>query len=169
MSKRATNRPTTSLLRRFEHRLGGRDLSEEKHELIVEEVNEIFDKCFDAVGGCKGFSILFGRQKRSSGDFVEYVNARNHLIALLDEESAHKRMSNLGKNPRKNNVSRNMEMASEFLRRRKNNSAISASELKKQVGKKFGLGRTAAIDAVGKGLRLLRTQASDHGHKKGRP
>ena len=54
------------------------------------------------------------------------------------------------------NPARDLEMAREFNRRRVSGCSVSSSALKAEIGATRGLRRSAAIEAVNRGLQKLR-------------
>lgn len=58
------------------------------------------------------------------------------------------------------NPARDLQMAREFNRRRVSGCSLSLSALKAEIGATHGLRRSAAIDAVDRGLRKICASAS---------
>jgi hypothetical protein len=95
---------------------------------------------------------------RSSGDFVDYLHARDRLLTQLAEISTKKQRQILkerGRQRHEEAADRNIKLAEEFRRKYKPGSPPSASALKAAIGAKEGLTRSAAIAAVDDGLRRL--------------
>jgi hypothetical protein len=105
------------------------------------------------------FCDKLGWRWKSSADYVEYGNARNHLLTHLAEVFARKQRHNLREKARqrhKETANRDIALAQEYQRVRKNGSSKkSASALKEYIGGKARLSRSTSIAAIDNGLRLL--------------
>jgi hypothetical protein len=106
------------------------------------------------------FIYRMRRRWKSSADFAEYGMDRDLLLNRLREtsEEKHKQAAEKGRRQRAVEISeRNKQMAEEFLQKRKNlPSHISGSALKAEIGKHHGLGRSASIEAINRGLKSLK-------------
>jgi hypothetical protein len=102
------------------------------------------------------FCDKLGWRWKSSADYAEYGNARNHLLTHLAEISARRQRDNLREKAQqrhKETANRNIALAQEYLRRRNPNQ--SASALKESIGRKADLVRSTSIAAIDDGLRRL--------------
>jgi hypothetical protein len=108
------------------------------------------------------------RRWRSLEDYLEYGQERNRLLVHLTEINVEKQRKNLGKNNQQRHrktANRNIELAQEFLRRRKQGSHLSDCALKEDIGRSNSLvdpnggpvrlSRTTSIDAIDDGLGRL--------------
>jgi hypothetical protein len=106
------------------------------------------------------FIFRMRRRSKSSADFAEYVMYRDLLLNRLREisEEKHRRAAEKGRRQRAVEKSeRNKQMAEEFLQKRKLPSNKSESALKAEIGRKHhGLGRSASIEAIKRGLKSLK-------------
>jgi hypothetical protein len=108
------------------------------------------------------FIRLFSNRLRSSGDFVEYGQLSNHILSRLTEISEEKHRQASEDHRRRRAVEksgRNKQMAEEFQSKKSNShSHKSDSALKAEIGKHFGLNRSASIEAINRGLKSLGKQ-----------
>jgi hypothetical protein len=106
------------------------------------------------------FIYRMRRRFKSSADFAEYVVDRELLLNRLREisEEKHRHAAEKGRRQRAVEISeRNKQMAEEFLQKRKNLfSYVSDSALKADIGEQRGLGRSASIEAIDRGLKSLK-------------
>lgn len=109
------------------------------------------------------FVDLFRKQWASREDANEYLLQRNRILVWLGEFAAAKRKPNMEKARRDNvdfKADRNKKMVEEFLRRR--GSSNSDSALAAEIGERRGVGRSASIEIIKRGLE-------DRGLKFGKP
>jgi hypothetical protein len=103
----------------------------------------------------ESFLRLLRNRFRSSGAFTDYAQERDRLLVRLSEMSADKHRRTLEESKRltaDSKVKRNEQMIEEY-RRKKDSSDLSASDLKAEIGKGHGLGRSASIVVIDRGLK----------------
>jgi type IV secretory pathway TraG/TraD family ATPase VirD4 len=155
---RKRKRPTVHSFLNIEVQLGDSNLSEGE--------KDICERVLDDSDYAKRFVVLFKRRTHSSMDFIAYANERNAFLARFALRLAVQQKRNLEKNRRQRcqpKRDRDMQMAREFLRRRKT-SHLSNSALKAEIGRANSLRRSASIDGINSGLKLL-TEADSTGEK----
>jgi hypothetical protein len=129
---------------------------------VVEGIKEIFQQVYpkdpkDDRDYCKEFITTMYLQ--SSGDFLDYSLTRNRLLADLAKNAAMKQKNNLENtniSRQQSNSKRDVQMAQEY-QRKKSSSQLSVTALKANIGKKHDLKRTAAIEAINRGLEIIRS------------
>jgi hypothetical protein len=181
---RAAGRLTTISFLNFEEELTGLckslddpALIKEREAAVYARIDEICAQLYPAdskvfMGGkivtaAERFRVLFMRQLGSSGDWVEYFQERNRLLAQVAQEPAQKQrehLKNLG-NERWDHDDRNKHMAQEF-RKRRETSNLSDTALKEDIGRKRGLKRSQSNEAINRGIKLLDKTRSDASPRK---
>jgi hypothetical protein len=132
--------------------------AEARAATVEAQIKEICDLASSGEPGfSKRFMLRLRSRWRSSQNFIDYVHERNGLLVRLGEVSAEKHKRVLGESRRLHAVfivSRDRQMAEEFLRKR--NTSQSDSALKAEIGERRDLGRSASIKAVNRGLKALK-------------
>jgi hypothetical protein len=130
------------------------NLSPAKQEAALEDLNRWARK--HRIGNTASISI-----HTSSNDFHVFVQSDLDCMrsgALCSKAGIEGAAASMAPRRAAYDV-RNVEMAETFLKRqkavRKAGSSISDSDLKELIGKAKNLGRSAAIEAIDAGLRLL--------------
>jgi hypothetical protein len=103
-------------------------------------------------------SLLRGRF-RSSANAGEYAIQRERLLARLGEVSANKHRRTLAATKlgdADDRVNRDRQMAEEFIRKKKLSTGLSDTQLMVAIGKKYRLKKSAAIEAIKRGLKALK-------------
>jgi hypothetical protein len=105
-------------------------------------------------GSGERFILLFRNQWRSQQDATEYLDQRNRILVWLGEFAAAKRKRDIldvrqGSAVFTANRDRRMLL-------RKTGSSTSVSALKAKIGERYGLRRSASIEAINRGLRDLK-------------
>jgi hypothetical protein len=182
---RAAGRLTTISILNFEEELTGLynslddpALTKESEAAAYARIDEICAQLYPAdskvfiregkiVTAAEHFRVLFMRREGSSGDWVEYSQERNRLLAQVAQELAQKQrehLKNLG-NERWDHDDRNKYMAQEFLKRR-GTADLNDTALKEDIGRKRGLKRSQSIEAINRGIELLDRTGSDASPRK---
>jgi hypothetical protein len=140
------------------HKLSSGALTKSEEAITEARIKEIGEQLcpgmLDPLG--RDFRSLALRRLRSSGDLADYCALLNSLFMQAATEWARNQRKNLKNliSHRPNTNIRDMQMAREFLRLRPT-SDVSGTDLKAAIGMRRKLGRTASIDAINRGLRLL--------------
>jgi hypothetical protein len=161
--------PTICAILGLEERLEDPELGEQKSAELYSQMEEMLRQFDDPdferpllPDGLPSGGIIgtFRRRNRSALQYCNWLAERNRIVARLGEVSALNQKRNLDKNPRDIKLikirNRNKQMAQRYLERKnypwedKSNTAIM-----EEIGKSHGLSRTAAIDAIKSGLKLL--------------
>jgi hypothetical protein len=165
-NKRPTPQAFLDLETQFDQLCGKSDFDEEAAAEIASQISEICSRLPLTPMFQFGESLTYSdwfikklyRRYRSSGDWLDYAAERSRILAHLAEAYAENNRQNLDKNTRQRHrktSERNVQMAREYLRRRKQNSHQSDSVLKELIGSKEGLKRSASITAIDDGLAQL--------------
>jgi len=105
----------------------------------------------------RDFWTLFAWQGRSSGDAVDFHRLLNDLFARLAAEAGQKHREDLGKaRSQRDKNNRNMQMARQFRRLKATNPNDADTCLKEKIGRQHNLKRSAAIEAINTGMKLLK-------------
>jgi hypothetical protein len=123
---------------------------------VEAQIKEICDLVSPGFG--ERFILLFRNQRRSRQDAIEYRDQRNLILVWLGEFAAAKRKRDIvevGQLSAISRANRDRRMAQEFLRE-KGGPSTSESALKAEIGERYDLGRSAAIEAVNRGLKDLK-------------
>lgn len=161
--RRNKKKLTSILVLSLEDELRDMMLAEEATAAVETRMKEIVAELFpDDPSSGERYFAAFKKRQRSSADFVEYCVQQDHLWAAIARVSAQKHRANLEKisgdrDQLDDKSIRNMAMAREFLRRKRNFQG-SASSLQEKIGREKGLKRSAAIEAINRGLKLLPAQ-----------
>jgi hypothetical protein len=130
-----------------------------KIEVQIKEIVELASPGFGP-----RFIDLFRKQWSSRQDANEYIYRRNLIIAWFGDYAAVRRKPHMEKARQQKldrNAHRKRQMVDEYLRM-KPSWDDSDTKLKAYIGKKYGLKRSAAIEAINRGLQ-------DRGLKPAKP
>ena len=159
-----TKLPTANAFFHLWRRFCVPNLTEEESAKILAQMEKFCARVYpNNPEYCERLVVEMSRWSRSPADLGVALSARGSFLEDLAVLSAEQRKQNLAKNNLKPDLSnRDMKMAKEFHKKKKTTD-ISKSALMADIGRRYGLRRSASIEAIKRGQKLL---ASENGTKR---